>query len=70
MVGVGSSDAMDFHALEAMQCMVERRRGGETGVKNVQLLAGDAVWKAGRAGRWSTELSRGRAVPVRLDSRA
>ena len=24
MVGVGGSDAMDFHALEAMQCMVER----------------------------------------------
>ena len=38
MVGVGSSDAMDFHALEAMQCMVERRSGGETGVKSVQLL--------------------------------
>jgi hypothetical protein len=56
MVGVGSSDPMDFHALEAMQCMVERRRGGETGVKKVQLLTGDGVWKAGRQGRWSTEL--------------
>jgi len=32
MVGVGGSDDMDYHALEAMQCMVERRRGGETGV--------------------------------------
>ena len=28
MVGVGGSDAMDYHALEGMQCMVERRRGG------------------------------------------
>ncbi|MDP7017781.1 MAG: hypothetical protein QGG36_18395 [Pirellulaceae bacterium] len=56
MVGVGSSDAMDYHALEAMQCMVERRRGGETGVKSVQLLEGDAVWEAGAAGRWSTRL--------------
>jgi hypothetical protein len=26
MVGVGGSDPMDYHALEAMQCMVERRR--------------------------------------------
>src|SRR5947199_1356081 len=45
MVGEGGSDAMDFHALEGLQCMVERRRGGETGVKAVQLLEGDAVWK-------------------------
>ena len=29
MVGVGGSDPMDYHALEAMQCMVERRKGGE-----------------------------------------
>jgi hypothetical protein len=46
MVGVGGSDAMDFHALEGLQCMVERRRGGESGVKAVQLLQGDAVWSA------------------------
>jgi len=56
MVGVGGSDPMDFHALEGLQCMVERRRGGETGVKAVQLLAGDAVWKAGEEGRYSKEL--------------
>jgi len=56
MVGVGSSDAMDFHALEALQCMVERRRGGETGVRCVRLVAGDAVWNAGEQRRWSWEL--------------
>lgn len=56
MVGVGGSDAMDYHALEAMQCMVERRRGGETGVKSVQLIEGDDVWKAGDRGVWSKEL--------------
>jgi len=56
MVGVGSSDAMDFHALEAMQSMLERRRNGETGVKAVQLIQGDAVWQAGRDGRWSRRL--------------
>jgi hypothetical protein len=27
MIGVGGSDAMDYHVLEAMQCMVERRSG-------------------------------------------
>jgi hypothetical protein len=56
MVGVGGSDAMDFHALEGLQCMVERRRGGETGVKAVQLAEGDAVWKALDEGRFSKDL--------------
>ena len=56
MVGVGGSDPMDYHALEAMQCMVERRRGGETGVAAVQMLEGDEVWEAGEEGRWSKEL--------------
>jgi hypothetical protein len=58
MVGTGGSDAMDYHALEAMQCMLERRKGGEVGVKNVQLIEGDAVWQAGERGRWSKELLR------------
>ncbi|HZP85078.1 MAG TPA: hypothetical protein VFB21_25800 [Chthonomonadaceae bacterium] len=56
MGGVGGSDPMDCHALEAMQCMVERRKSGETGVRAVQLIDGDAVWQAGDAGRWSWEL--------------
>ena len=47
MVGNGGSDPMDFHALEAMQCMLERRGHGETGVKAVQMIEGDAVWKSG-----------------------
>lgn len=53
MVGVGGSDPMDYHALEAMQCMVERRKGGETGVKSVQLVDGDAVWEDKH---WSKQL--------------
>lgn len=56
MVGVGGSDPMDYHALEAMQCMVERRRGGESGIRSVQLLEGDAVWTAASEGRWSRRL--------------
>ena len=39
-----------------MQCMVERRGRGETGVKAVQIIEGDAVWKAGEEGRWSKNL--------------
>jgi len=56
MIGVGISDPMDYHALEAMQCMLERRKGGETGVRAVQLLEGAAVWRAGEEGRWSKTL--------------
>ena len=67
MVGVGGSDAMDFHALEAMQCMVERRSGGETGVRSVQLIDGDEVWRAGEDKRWSRRLLE--AALARSDSR-
>lgn len=56
MVGYGGPDVMDFHGLEALQCMVERRKGGETGVRAVQMIEGDAVWKAGDEGRYSREL--------------
>jgi hypothetical protein len=56
MVGYGGADVMDFHGLEALQCMVERRKGGETGVTAVQMIEGDAVWRAGEEGRYSRDL--------------
>ena len=55
-VMVAAAAGMEFDALEALQCMLERRKGGETGVKAVQLLEGDDVWAAGNAGRWSEDL--------------
>ena len=68
MVGGGwISDGGIFHNLETLQCFVERREGGETGIRAVQHLEGDAVWRAAEQGRWSKELmkaalSRGETV--------
>ncbi len=49
-------DSYDFHALEVVQCMVERRKGGETGVEWVQAYRGDNFWKAHQDGLWSRDL--------------
>ncbi len=51
-IAIGAVDSYDFHALETIQCMAERRRGGETGVVALQALRGEAVWKALAAGKW------------------
>src|SRR5208337_4320628 len=45
-----------FHDLETLQCFVERRKGGETGIRAVQHIQGDEVWRAAERGRWSREL--------------
>ncbi len=55
-VGYGGVDSYDFHALETLQCMVERREGGESGVKWLQAYRSDAFWEAHHAKLWSREL--------------
>lgn len=57
-VGYGDNDAYGFHTLEALQCMVERRAGGETGIAAVEMITGEAVWRwrDGAAGKWSLPL--------------
>lgn len=49
-------DAYGFHALEMVQSLVERRNGGETGVKSVRCISGDAVWEAGKQGVYDRKL--------------
>ena len=51
-VAFGGVDSYDFHALEVIQCMAERRRGGETGVWRLRALRGGAVWDAMNSGSW------------------
>lgn len=56
VVAYGGIEVYGFHALEALQVMLERRKGGETGVRAVTCLTGNDVWKAGDAGAWSWDL--------------
>jgi hypothetical protein len=60
----GCVEAYGYHALETLQCMVERRAGGETGVVSVQCLEGDDVWRARDRGEWSQELALAALAPA------
>ena len=46
-IGYGGVESYGFHALETLQCMIERRDGGESGVVAIQCLEGESVWEAG-----------------------
>lgn len=51
-IGFSGIESYGFHTLELLQCMVERRRGGETGVRAVTCLEGADVWQAAARGQW------------------
>lgn len=60
-VAQGPTDIYDFHALEALQSFVERRAGGETGIKWVHTVRGESVWQMLQSGSfanggWSPQL--------------
>jgi hypothetical protein len=65
----GNVDSYDFHALETAQCMSERRRGGEVGIRNVHAVRGAKMWEI-VAGRETTRrllvaaLTRSHNLPV------
>ncbi len=52
----GGVDSYDFHGLETIQCMVERRRGGETGAKWLEAYRGERFWEAHERGVWPRDL--------------
>lgn len=52
----GPTEIYGFQALEALQVMLEKRKGGETGIASVRCLQGKQVWKAGDDGEWSWDL--------------
>ncbi|MFC1693856.1 hypothetical protein ACFL1R_10155 [Candidatus Latescibacterota bacterium] len=52
----GGKDWNGFHSLEMLQCLAERRVGGETGIASVQCIEGPEVWKWTDRNPWSGEL--------------
>jgi hypothetical protein len=54
-LGYGPTEGYGFHTLEVLQCMVERRQGGETGVSQVQYLSNETMWQVFEDGRVSQE---------------
>jgi len=57
VVAHGKLDSYGLHGLEMLQCMLERRAGGETGVASVECLRGQAVYEAAEQGKFSMELA-------------
>jgi hypothetical protein len=62
VLSFGGIESYGYHGLEALQCMTERRSGGEAGLAAVQCLEGEAVWRAGADGLWSRELAEAAAA--------
>jgi hypothetical protein len=57
-IGYGELDAYGFHTLEGLQCLVERRKNGETGIASAEWIEGPKVWEwmEGAEGSWSRPL--------------
>jgi hypothetical protein len=55
-IGYGGFEDYGFHALEGHQCLLENRRGGESGIVAVQALTGDQIREAESAEKWSADL--------------
>eukprot|EP00913_Durusdinium_trenchii_P008920 g8386.t1 len=52
----GGFEVYDFHGLEVLQSFVESRKGGETGIAEIELLHGDSLKRAIGSGRISQKL--------------
>ena len=56
MVGGASDEGAIFHCIDVLQAFVERRKGGETGVKTVQSIRGPETWKWAERNPWAGKL--------------
>ena len=58
LLAVSYSDLEEhaYHAIELLQAMAERRKGGESGVARIRCVEGEEVWRLADRGEWSREL--------------
>ena len=56
VVGGAADEGAIFHCIDVLQAFVERRKGGETGVKSVQSIRGPETWKWVERNPWAGKL--------------
>lgn len=56
VVGSAPDEGAFFHCVDVLQAFVERRKGGETGVKAVQCIRGPETWKWTEQNPWAARL--------------
>jgi len=56
LVGNAADEGAIFHCIDTLQAFVDRRKGGETGVKSVQSIRGPETWKWIEQNSWASNL--------------
>lgn len=56
VLGGTADEGAIFHCVDVLQAFVERRKGGETGVKSVQSIRGPETWKWVESNPWAGKL--------------
>jgi hypothetical protein len=56
VIGDMADEGAAFHCIDVLQSFMDRRKGGETGVKSVQSIRGPEAWKWVEANPWATNL--------------
>jgi hypothetical protein len=69
VLGGASDEGAIFHSVDVLQAFVERRRGGETGVRSVQSIRGPETWAWVERTPWADKLLDGAARRIELDAR-
>lgn len=56
VIGGAGDEGAIFHCIDVLQAFVERRKGGETGVRSVQSIRGPETWQWVKRNPWASRL--------------